>query len=754
VVQSFLNTVQPKPFPQADLILKLIQSVDQRQTQALIKEALIYQIGFLVCAIIGVLYIVLMPIVGLFLACCRCCGNCGGKMYQKQTSSTHCRRRTLYWGLFLTTIIILIGNATMFYGNEALKTNVKQSPLELNKTINNIRIFLSSVPQQFNHVVNESYRTIDEVKRNLDGRGRGELGRKIRTRLEETVGSVLTSIRFLDNVATTQTRNQLNTLNASISQLQSSLNLGLDLTEFQGALDKVISSNLTSTINEVSANHTEPFFPSSCDRNFTHSHQTQNTDHGFYLFVLTTSAVCLCIPQRVANDTGAVVLQSKSQLDNLKTEISQFAKDVPLTVLSDILTSVDQVQNTILNVSPNVDFAEYIRWIVFLIVSCVVLLVVLCNLLGLVLGPLGLHPNVDPIDRSCTADCGGTFFMMSAGFSFLFSWLFMLIVLVLFLVGGNVYTLICQPWKSGELLQIIDSPGLIPGLQIGPALGLKDNLTVSEIYKGCEKNNPLWTTIRLYEVVNLNELLNVTKYSEQIQKNFEDTNITLSTITLLGPEEIRRLQSFSNTTKDVNFTEVTRQMSKLSSINLNTTADKLDKVAENLTNTGVRKELQNEAGDLRTIQRGIESTIHPQLEHISSIIASLQSAVGKMNKTVADVLGKVGAAQDFLSTNTSLIVKMESRGFLDCQLSYFTQYADWANLTITQQLGRCGPVVETVDSAAVVFCSQVVNSLNVFWFGLGWCLIFFIPSIIFSIKLAKYYRKMKYSDVHESEKSY
>lgn len=31
------------------------------------------------------------------------------------------------------------------------------------------------------------------------------------------------------------------------------------------------------------------------------------------------------------------------------------------------------------------------------------------------------------------------------------------------------------------------------------------------------------------------------------------------------------------------------------------------------TNGGVRKELQNEAGDLRTIQRGIESTIHPQL---------------------------------------------------------------------------------------------------------------------------------------------
>lgn len=70
-------------------------------------QALVYEVGFLVCAAIGVLYIVLMPVVGFFLACCRCCGNCGGKMYQKQTSLIHCRRRTLYWSAFITTFIIL-----------------------------------------------------------------------------------------------------------------------------------------------------------------------------------------------------------------------------------------------------------------------------------------------------------------------------------------------------------------------------------------------------------------------------------------------------------------------------------------------------------------------------------------------------------------------------------------------------------------------------------------------------------------------
>lgn len=133
-------------------------------------KALIYQRGFLVCAGIGILYMTFMPIIGLFLACCRCCGNCGGKMYQKQTSSVHCRRRTLYWSLFITTIIILwvlqthalrrpspiglmslslcsIGNIIMFQGNQALKENINQGLPSVTETVNNIRTFLNAVPQ-------------------------------------------------------------------------------------------------------------------------------------------------------------------------------------------------------------------------------------------------------------------------------------------------------------------------------------------------------------------------------------------------------------------------------------------------------------------------------------------------------------------------------------------------------------------------------------------------------------------------------
>lgn len=48
-----------------------------------------------------------------------------------------------------------------------------------------------------------------------------------------------------------------------------------------------------------------------------------------------------------------------------------------------------------------------------------------------------------------------------------------------------------------------------------------------------------------------------------------------------------------------------------------------------------------------------------------------------------------------------------------------------------------------------VFISDDSFFQNTFWFGLGGCCILLIPSIIFSIKLAKYYRRMDTEDVFE-----
>lgn len=168
------------------------------------------------------------------------------------------------------------------------------------------------------------------------------------------------------------------------------------------------------------------------------------------------------------------------------------------------------------------------------------------------------------------------------------------------------------------------------------------------------------------------------QYTEEIQQHFEDTDITLFTVTFLSPEIKNQLSSFSDEATSFDFTATTQQVgvrglahspvhlpscvtyflflvrlpqiNNVSSINLNTTADKLDalaaiQVSPQLpclvlhsqlnsallmhlvlfvnqlftclkTNTGTQNELRNQAMDLRLIQTNIETTIFPQLVSI------------------------------------------------------------------------------------------------------------------------------------------
>ncbi|XP_014054469.1 prominin-2 isoform X1 [Salmo salar] len=752
VVQSFLHTVQPNPFPK-DLLVKFVEKrgniYDDKKT---IKEVLLYEVGFLVCAAIGIVYIILMPLVGFCLACCRCCGYCGGHMYQEQTKAVHCHRRGLYWATLLTTLVILAGNICMFFTNQLLKVSVEDSSVELSNRLGNLQTYLTAVPHQIDSVLIESNKTVDEVTRSLNDIG-PLLGREIQRSLEGPLNPALKSVSDIAKVVNrtsvllvglnstlTQLQSDVTVVQANVSSVRDSINSTLRYPDcngcsaYQSELERL---TFDTTITIPSLNELQ-----SAVDDVTKANLNSKVKEGEYLFA--------SIPQRVTNDTRDMVQNVKQQLEVIKRQISLVKGYIPVSALSKISDTLGEAQRYIDMYSPQAEWVEMIRWGVGIILSCVVLLVVVCNLLGLFLGLVGLSPQDDPTERSGTANCAGTFLMAGAGLSFLFSWLFMLVVLILFLLGGNVYTLVCQPWRSGQLLQFVDTPGLIPGFNLREILGLKSNLPLIEVYNECEQNRPLWTTFHLYELIDLNDLLNVSKYKEEIQQQFDSNEIKLPTITLLTPEIRKQLHSFSDMVHDADISSVTQQIKIISSINLTEIAGMLDQLATVQNNTGIQKRLTQEAEDLRGIQSGIVTTIIPQLTQLNSNIYALSVVASEINGTVGDVLNKVGTAQDFLNTNTTQIVKAASRGFLDCQMGYFTKYADWANLTITQQIGRCGPVAEAVDSAEVVVCSNMVESLNAFWFSLGWCMIFLVPSIIFSIKLAKFYRRMKHSDVYEN----
>ena len=74
--------------------------------------------------------------------------------------------------------------------------------------------------------------------------------------------------------------------------------------------------------------------------------------------------------------------------------------------------------------------------------SCVLLLVVLLNYLGLMFGACGERAYEDA--GACNKGVGANFLMAGVGFTFIFSWLLMLLTTILFIVGGPTETEICR----------------------------------------------------------------------------------------------------------------------------------------------------------------------------------------------------------------------------------------------------------------------------------------------------------------------
>ncbi|XP_067242479.1 prominin-2 isoform X2 [Chanodichthys erythropterus] len=750
IVHSFLDSVQPNPFPK-DLLVKMIKSGGTTQMQDTIKEVLRYEIGFLVCVAIGILYIVLMPLIGLFFACCRCCGNCGGRMHQKQTTNIHCKRRSFYGFTLLITVLILAGNVCMFLSSTYTSETVRRGSTEITYILENFKSYITTVPKQIKQVTNESSVTVNKVKHNLNETG-PLLGKLIQDGLKDPLNPAFNSITEIAEV--------INSTSTGLLQLNKTLNLLKPKVDAMQANLSAVRQRINNTLHMSDCVNCTSFQPEldklSVDGSLEFPDQndlTSAVDKAINANVTGQAAkgkeFFESIPEKVKNETTHSVMVALIELDRLEQQILGVTKDLPLDVLDNILRPLTDVQNSISKSSPEIEKSTNISRAVGLILSCLILLVVICNVLGLLLGAFGLNAKSNPTERSGTSNCGGIFFMAGVGFSFLFSWIFMLVVLILFIVGGNTYTLVCEPWQNKEIIQVIDTPGLIEGFDLSKIMNLTTNLTIANVYSDCQNNKPLWTTLHLNEVFDLNNILNVSKYERDIYQIFEKTQINIASITVLSPEVKSQLRNFSSSASTMNFSNIIQQINDVSGTNLSSAAESLDDLAGKQTNTSITEQLRGEAKDLRDIQADITSNIMPLLLELNATIKNLSTVASQINATVENVLQKVGFAQDVLNYNISQIVKTESISFIDCQLKIFVAYVQWANQTITERVGRCGPAAAAIDRSVDLLCKHLVGSLNAFWFSLGWCMIFLIPSIIFSVKLAKYYRRMKYSDVYE-----
>ncbi|NWI96056.1 PRM1A protein, partial [Pitta sordida] len=366
--------------------------------------------------------------------------------------------------------------------------------------------------------------------------------------------------------------------------------------------------------------------------------------------------------------------------------------------------------------------------------------------------PLGLKEDVLPTQRSSLSNAGGNFFMAGVGFSFIFSWLLMLLVLITFVLGGNVYMLFCESWRNQQLLQLLDTPGLIPGFNLSELLGQEgDTANFSEIYRQCQQDTSLWKTLHLDQSVPLDELLNISQYTGNISMAFEKMNITLSPISLLSQTQKDLLLNASQAGQPPNFTLTLEQLNQdMTQRSLLELAAELEQLAEKV-GMDVKTDLEHDARRLREMDNLMQANFSEPLQSLKESIHSVQSGAAQLERQTRAALDKASQTQEFLERETPNIIKNETWAFLEQLLDFFETYISWAKSRLTEDVARCKPIAQTLDNVEVIGCDYIMDSVNAFWFSLGWCTLFLLPSIILAVKLAKFYRRMDIADEYRNE---
>ncbi|XP_026545300.1 prominin-2 [Notechis scutatus] len=442
------------------------------------------------------------------------------------------------------------------------------------------------------------------------------------------------------------------------------------------------------------------------------------------------------IPQFTVMKMDKVVQELKKDVERVAQKVHLVADDFPISdqtrPMNEALAKAENMSRPFLKeVKP---FETY-RWIVGTIACTIVLLIVFCNVLGLSFGTYGLVVREDPSDYESRAEAGAKFLIIGVTFSFLFSWILILLVSVTFLVGGNIQTLVCKPWADQEILRFIDTPGnLPPSMNASQYLGLKQNLNLTSAYQQCRNGAGLWEVLQLKDQYSLGEHLSVAKVT------------SLSLHPGLPPFAKRgsiRLGSFRRILGDKNTPSGSALLQYLASrgspdVPINMGRKPLD---HSLLTSQIKQYVKYTAG---------WPPLFNQMKIVRELVLQYRLGWGlnfsrrhfiKRGENSHETTGFSFTKSAF---NSVFLFLQELDCFARKELGYISQYLNWMRTMLAEDVASCQPFSTALDNGRVILCSRILDPWNAFWFSLGGCAFFLLPGMFLALKMMKHFRPIRH----------
>ncbi|XP_071947549.1 prominin-1-A-like isoform X2 [Antedon mediterranea] len=727
-------------------------------------------LGFTVLFAIGIIFIVVFPIVALCFCCCRCCNKCGGTMEQKSSSTCMCCY--LIIGLIVSCAFILGGVGTAYSLNNYTADSVETFADDVNSNIDNIVRFVENTNDELSFLVGEQLNyALDQVKIDLNDIG-NLVGVPVRDELDNEVGPAITSVKDLATsiddtydklVVVNDTQNELADLyrlfKAKIDQVRASI--GNDCSScsccsMSGFPD--YANDYVSNVDYQDLGVDNGLFPQFAVDQSTNELQGLKDDD-LASVAAEGEQTFIDIPETLTNST-------QSDIDSISENIEGFQDDIQDAV-DDLTSELDSVLDETDKWSSHIDdFGEtaqdYDVYRVYMMAGIfgLILLVPIIWLLGLSCGLLGRSSDALPTERGCISNCGGCLLILGAALVFIFGTFLMILTTLPFIIGGPVDRLFCDPFQSGEVYkETVDKKGAIPGVD-GYYLSdllLNDSsipLKISAILDACENNEAIYTASKLEYLVNISEYLNYKEFMPDIDSQFENITGDFSNIDILPDSGKQTLEEFGNSSViSINFTLFNEELGKDITMDsddpndLSVSAAAITDYIDDHGFTGSNESaLITMAGYLTDLQSNFIDPMVAKRDALVTALDELQASTTQIEMNVNSTLTEIEAAQTYIDSNIDSLIDSEVSSYSDRVLGYAEQYVNYVNDQVQTEVGRCKPLYNVYEDSLNLICVSLLQSWNSLWFCIGWCLFFMLAGIVYSIKLAKYFRKMQFSE--------
>uniref|UniRef100_A0A8D1D3E3 Prominin 1 n=1 Tax=Sus scrofa TaxID=9823 RepID=A0A8D1D3E3_PIG len=767
IVHVFLHLVQPNPFPE-DILRKVIQKKFDLSKDY--EKIIYYEIGIIICAVLGLLFIILMPLVGLIFCSCRCCNKCGGEMHQRQKKNGNFLRKYFAVSLLVICLLISIGIIYGFVANQHMRTHIGKTWKLSESNFKDLRTFLNTTPEQIDYIA-EQYTTtkervfsdLDNIKVLLGSRIYQQLKPKLIPMLDDAmaIGEELKTLReslVQANLNLMDTKQSLTQLGHNLSDVRRGLEQTLSDSTCHADPVQTTCNDIRSSLGLVNVSINPDQLPSLEEHinNLTAVLRTNLTAlaHQGYNYLYT-------IPERVQNETVNIIADVKRALNSIGSNIETASQEFPIRDrLSHFTSYLKKAEDYIHRYLRVLEEYDLYRWLGCLVACCLLTLIATFYSLGLLCGTYGYDQSASPTGRGFISNTGGVFLMVGVGFSFFFCWLLMTLVVLSFVLGANMEKLVCEPYQSKKLFQVLDTPYLLKEdwkyYLSGMIFDNSDiQITFEQVYSDCKENKSIYATLKLEHAYNITDQVNITKYTGDIYSSFENMNISIKNVMKVDEEGRRNLRAFHSLELDkVDYAAIMAETAKPpTQVNLLTFADNLDAKASNLTPGNLKNSLRSHAETLRRIHDVQVVLLQRLLSAVYQCMQELQQKTTGLGVRMQNILFFVNDTQNFVTNLITAVVHEERRKYVTTILSYFEQYLQWVKHSVTEQIAACKPVATALDSVVNIFlCGYVIDPLNLFWFGIGKATVLLLPALIFAVKLAKYYRRMDSEDVYEDGK--